>query len=82
MSDVKQRAFQARQLQDYEPFKAIAQEILDDAISLFLNGASVITEIARAHEAVRAVETFRAVIQTRIDAETVADRKVQHRGSD
>jgi hypothetical protein len=52
-------------------------------VQLFLNPASDITAIARAHEAVRAVETFIAAIQTRIDAEKVADKKAQDRnGSD
>ncbi len=75
MLDVYQRAIQARQLAEYEPFRAIADEIREDAVQLFLNPASDITAIARAHEAVRAVETFIAAIQTRIDAEKVADKK-------
>ncbi len=83
MLDVHQRAIQARQLAEYEPFRAIADEIREDAVQLFLNPASDITAIARAHEAVRAVETFIAAIQTRIDAEKVADKKAQDRnGSD
>jgi hypothetical protein len=82
MLDVRQRATQARQLEGYEPFKEICAEIRDEAVQLFLNPASDITSIARAHEAVRAVETFMAAIQTRIDAEKVADKKAQHRGSD
>jgi hypothetical protein len=83
MLDVKQRAIEARQLAEYEPFKAIATEIRNDAVSLFLNPASDINAIARAHEAVRAVETFIAVIQVRLDAEKVAIKKDQHRdGSD
>lgn len=82
MLDVRQRAAQARQLEGYEPFKEICSEIRNEAVQLFLNPASDITSIARAHEAVRAVETFMAAIQTRIDAEKVADKKAQHRGSD
>jgi hypothetical protein len=82
MLDVRQRATQARQLEGYEPFKEICAEIREEAVQLFLNPASDITSIARAHEAIRAVETFMATIQTRIDAEKVADKKAQHRGSD
>jgi hypothetical protein len=83
MLDIRQRATQARQLEGYEPFTAICDEIRNDALQLFLNPASDITAIARAHEAVRAVETFIAAIQTRIDAEKVADKKAQDRnGSD
>ena len=82
MLDVRQRATQARQLEGYEPFKEICAEIREEAVQLFLNPASDIASIARAHEAVRAVETFMATIQTRIDAEKVADKKAQHRGSD
>ena len=82
MLDVRQRATQARQLESYEPFKEICAEIREEAVQLFLNPASDITSIARAHEAIRAVETFMAAIQTRIDAEKVADKKAQHRGSD
>jgi len=82
MLDVYQRAIQARQLEGYEPFKAICDEIRDDAVQLFLNPASDINAIARAHEAIRALETFMAAIQARIDAEKVADKKAQDRGSD
>lgn len=83
MLDIRQRAIQARQLADYEPFQAICDEIRSEAVELFLNPASDITAIARAHEAVRAVETFLATIQTRIDAEKVADKRDQDRnGSD
>lgn len=82
MPDIERRAIQARQLADYEPFKAIADEIQAQAVELFLNPASDITAIARAHEAVRAVETFMAAIRERIDAEKVAEKKAQHRGSD
>jgi len=82
MLDVRQRATQARQLEGYEPFKEICAEIREEAVQLFLNPASDIDSIARAHEAVRAVETFMATIQTHIDAEKVADKKAQYRGSD
>ena len=82
MLDVYQRAIQARQLEGYEPFKAICDEIRDDAVQLFLNPASDINAIARAHEAIRALETFMAAIQARIDAKKVADKKAQDRGSD
>ena len=82
MLDVYQRAIQARQLEGYEPFKEICAEIREEAVQLFLNPASDINAIARAHEAVRAVETFIAAIQTRIDAEKVAEKKAQDRGSD
>jgi hypothetical protein len=82
MLDVHQRAIQARQLDGYEPFREICNEIRTSAVDLFLNPASDINAIAGAHEAIRAVETFMAAIQTRIDAEKVADKKAQHRGSD
>lgn len=82
MLDVHQRAIQARQLEGYEPFREICAEIREEAVQLFLNPASDINAIARAHEAVRAIETFIAAIQTRIDAEKVADKKAQDRGSD
>jgi hypothetical protein len=82
MLDVYQRAIQARQLADYEPFKAICDEIKDDAVALFLNPASDITTLARAHEAIRAVNTFTAIIQSRLDDEQIAQKKAQDRGSD
>ncbi len=82
MSDVNQRAIQARQLADYEPFQAIVGDIRQGALDLFLNGTSDITEIARAHEAIRAIELFMAAIQSRLDAEKVAKKKGQDRGSD
>ena len=82
MSDVQQKAIQARQLAEYEPFQAIVEDIRQNALDLFLNGTSAITEIARAHEAIRAIDMFMAAIQSRLDAEKVAQRKGQDRGSD
>lgn len=82
MSDIRQRAIEARQLAEYEPFKAIVEEVRQNAVGLFLNGSSAITEITRAHEAIRAIDMFMAAIQTRIDAEKVAQKKGQDRGSD
>lgn len=82
MSDVQQKATQARQLAEYEPFQAIVEDIRQGALDLFLNGNSAITEIARAHEAIRAIDMFMAAIQSRLDAEKVAQKKGQDRGSD
>ena len=82
MSDVRQKAIQARQLAEYEPFQAIVEDIRQGALGLFLNGTSAITEIARAHEAIRAIDLFTAAIQSRLDAEKVAQKKGQDRGSD
>jgi len=82
MSDIKQLATQARQLAAFEPFQSIVDEIRQGALDLFLNGGSAITEITRAHEAIRAIDMFMATIQTRIDAEMVAAKKGQDRGSD
>lgn len=81
MSDVHQRATQARQLAGYEPFTSIADEIRNSAVELFLNPASDIQAIAQAHEHVRAVETFMATIQRRIDDEMIADKKDQDRNA-
>ena len=82
MLDVYQRAIQARQLAEYEPFRTICDEIKDDAVKLFSNPASGIDQIARAHEAIRAVDMFTSAIKARIDAETIADKKDRHRAND
>lgn len=82
MADVNQRAIEARQLQEFGPFKAIVDEIRRGALDLFLNGSSAITEVTRAHEAIRAIDMFMAAIQSRLDAEKVAQKKGQDRGSD
>lgn len=80
MSEIKHRANEARELGDNPIFKAVLQEVLDDAVNLFMNANSCIDIITEAHERVRAVETIRAVLRARIDAETVEDKKkAQHR---
>lgn len=82
MSDVQRLAAQAKALQEFEPFTVIAEEIRNSAVALFLNPASDINAISRAHEKIRAVETFTAAIKSRIDAEKVANKKAQDRGND
>lgn len=82
MDSVKERAAQAIHLRDYEPFKAICEEIKADAVALFLNPASDIDAIARAHQSVRAIETFMAAINDRIDAARIAEKRAQDRNGD
>jgi len=80
MSEIKQRANEARELLENPVFQAVLGEVKQEAVDLFMNANSCIDVISRAQEKVRAVETVLAVIQARIDAETVEDkRKAQHR---
>jgi len=75
MSQIKQRAAEARALLANEALLSVLSEIKDDATAVFLNPFSGIEEIARAHEGVRAVETVLAALNARIDAQTVEDKK-------
>ena len=82
MSEVIARAEEARTLLDHPAFVAIMAEIQEDAVSAFLNPSATPADLEAAHAKVRAVEAVKAAIQSRLDAETIQNRKDQHRGSD
>ena len=74
---------EAKALQSDPAFIDIVAEIQSGAMAFFLDPNSDITALAKAHEAIRAVETFRAALQARIDAESVEDKaKGRHRVND
>jgi hypothetical protein len=83
VSDIKQRAADARSLMDNAVFQAILSEILEDAVSAFKRPTATPADLEAAHEDVRHVEKIKNKLQSRIDAEKFADKKaVQHRGND
>ena len=75
MSNVYQRARDARELLENPTFKSIMDEIRQDAVALFVNASSCIDDIAKAHENVRAIETVLQAIQARITEEAMENRK-------
>lgn len=82
MSEVNQRAAEARALIADPVFQAVIAEIREDAVSAFLRSSATPAEIEAAHQKVRAIETVMAALKSRTDAEAVAKKKDQHRGSD
>lgn len=83
MSRVNDRAARAYTLSQDETFNEICAEILEEARILFMGRNSAITEWTQASEKVRAVETFRAAIQSRLTEKAIADkREAQHRAND
>lgn len=82
MTDISQRAAEARTLLGNSTFQSVLAEIREDATRVFLNSASPIESIAAAHDRVRAVQTILDAIQARLDAETYEQRKGRHRVND
>ena len=75
MSNIKQRAAEARMLLANESLLSVLSEIREDATSVFLDPFADIEKIARAHEGIRAVATVFAALQARIDAQAVEDKQ-------
>lgn len=82
MSIATQRAAEARTLLGNRTLLSVLDEIREDATKVFLNSASPIESIAAAHDRVRAVQTILDAIQTRLDAETIEQKKGRHRVND
>jgi hypothetical protein len=83
MSDIKQRAAEARSLMDNAVFQAILSEILEDAVSAFKRPTATPADLEGAHLKVRAIEIIKNALQARLSDEAFADKKaVQHRGND
>jgi hypothetical protein len=82
VSLIKQRAGEARRLLADEVFKAVIQEIRDEATAFFLNANCGIDELADAHMRVRATQIILDSLQARLDAEVVLNKKDQHRAND
>jgi hypothetical protein len=80
MSDTKRKAMVARDLLENGSFREIADEIRAEAGAVFFNPASSPDQLAAAHARIRSIETFTAAIQARLDADTVEEKKAQHRG--
>lgn len=82
MSDVKQRAAEARSLMDNAVFQAVLSEIQEDAVSAFLRSSATPADLEGAHAKIRAIETIKNALQARLTAKAFADKKDQHRGND
>lgn len=82
MSIATQRAAEARTLLGNHVFQAVLGEIRADASAIFLNAASSPEAVAAAHDRVRAAQTILDAIQTRLDAETIEQKKGRHRAND
>lgn len=82
MSDIKQRAAEARSLLDNAVFSAVLSEIQKDAVSAFLRPTATPADLEGAHQKVRAVEIIMTALQSRLSDEAFADKKDQHRGND
>lgn len=82
MSDIADKAQQARRLLSDETFLSVIDEIRSDAIGVFSDANCDIDRIAKAHEKMRATQTFLDVLQSRIDAQAVKEKKDRHRAND
>ena len=82
MSEIKQRAAEARSLMDNAVFQAILSEIQKDAVSAFLRPTATPADLEAAHQKVRAIEFIMTALQSRLSDEAFADKRDQHRGND
>ena len=82
MSQISQRALEARGLLTTPAFQEIIGEIREEATRVFLDVNCDITAREAAHEKVRAVQTILDVIQSRIVAESIEKKRNQHRAND
>lgn len=83
MSQVNQRGIQAKRLLDDETFQSVLSEIRDEAKGVFFNANSAISDIAVAHEKVRAVQYILDTIAARVNAMEIETKRLdRHRAND
>lgn len=82
MSNIKQKALEARELLGSSAFQSLMEEIRSDAVGVFLDASCDTTRITDAHNRVRAVQTIFDALQARLDAEAIRDKKDRDRASD
>ena len=83
MSEARRKAQEAQRLLDDATFQAVITEIRDGAVAAFLSTAATAETLARAHEQVRAVETFLNALETRKTDWAIEEKQESlDRGSD
>ena len=75
MSEVTEKAARAKQLLNDPVFTEVVAEIRDNASMLFLNPTSSIDVITEAHERIRMVQLFLDVLEGRIAAEALENKR-------
>ena len=80
--NIQETASRAKRLRADEDFQNLIQEIRDDAIASFVNSAAADVEAREdAHAIMRAINKIDSTLAAKIDAQTVAEKKGQHRGN-
>jgi hypothetical protein len=82
MASKHQRAMDALDLAENPIFQEVCREVKDASISVFLDPRATPESLARAHEGVRAVETFMAALKARADDWALEQKRTQDRGND
>lgn len=83
MTDVERRAARAKRLRADETFQQVIQELKNDALAAFVSsGAADTAAREEAHAMTRAISSIEGKLDGWIAAQTLANRKGQHRGSD
>lgn len=82
MTKSTERAAEARSLLGSQSFASITEEIRQEATQVFLSPHSTVEQRESAHDRVRAVQIILDAIQSRLDAETIEQKKERHRGND
>lgn len=80
ITEIRRRAQAARRLMEDADLTALLSEIEEEATAAFLVSRGDPALLTAAFEKVRAVQTLRNALQTRLSDEAVADKREQKRG--
>jgi hypothetical protein len=83
MTDTELRAARAKRLRDDETFQKVIEEIRNEAIRAFLNSGPSDSETRdEAHAMTRALSKIEGKLNSWVSAQSLAEKKGQHRGTD
>ena len=83
MTETERRAARAKRLRGDDTFQQVIKELREDAIASFLNsGAQDSAARDEAHAMARAIAAIEGKLEGWIAAQSLAEKKGQHRGTD
>jgi transcription elongation GreA/GreB family factor len=83
MTETERRAARAKRLRADETFQQVIQELRDEAIAAFLSsGAQDSAARDEAHAMTRAISSIEGKLSSWEAAQSLAEKKGQHRGTD
>jgi len=83
MTETERRAARAKRLRADETFQQVMKELKDEAIAAFLSsGAQDSAARDEAHAMTRALSRIEGKLESWIAAQSLAEKRSQHRGND